>query len=683
MKTFLRLFLSATLFVAASPLLAQVSADWREYIRQMVEDGLDDDAATAFYEDLSDLESNPLNINDVSLADLERLPFLSGEQQRSVLQFLEKNRPVYSVYELRNVPLLDVQTVQLLLPFFVVGEYQPQKPKLSWKNIFEGGKHELQSRYDRVFPQRAGYKSVSDSILKKSPNRVYQGEDFYQSLRYAYKAGRRFQAGITAEKDAGETFFRGEHKGYDHYGAFVQLKDVGRLKALVVGDYRMRWGQGLLLNNNFLAGKSSQTVSVVQGTALPTRHASTAESGFFRGAAATYQVGNVALTAFYSHRKVDANFSKDSMITSFKTDGLHRTLLEISKRNNVTEQVAGGNVRYVWKGLQLGTSFVYNKFDHTVKPNYQEYNKFYFAGDENWGVGIDYGYRLRRWSFAGETSMSKNGSFATLNALIYTPKRNLTFSLLQRHYSRSYQAHYANAFSDGSSVRNEQGWYLGVQTALSQRLRLSAYVDVVSFPWLKSGINEPSKAFDGLLYADYSFSRQSRLEARYRFRQREKNMKYPDKKTTTVLPYDQHKMLLQFTHHLSSAWVLRTVADANFYKVRHHDAEQGWMLSQMVSWRPRNVWQADAFVSYFKADDYNARLYSRERNLTSTFYMPMLYNHGVRGSLAGRCNIRPNLSLAVKCGISKYFDRQSIGSGLEQIDAKHRIDVLTHLRWVF
>ncbi len=251
MKTFLRLFLSATLFAAASPLPAQASADWREYIRQMVEDGMDDDAATAFYEDLSDLESHPLNINDVSLADLERLPFLSGEQQHSILQFLEKNRPVYSVYELRNVPLLDVQTVQLLLPFFVVGEYQPQKPKLSWKNIFGGGKHELQSRYDRVFPQRAGYKSVPDSILKKSPNRVYQGEDFYQSLRYAYKAGRRFQAGITAEKDAGETFFRGEHKGYDHYGAFVQLKDVGRLKALVVGDYRMRWGQGLLLNNNF------------------------------------------------------------------------------------------------------------------------------------------------------------------------------------------------------------------------------------------------------------------------------------------------------------------------------------------------------------------------------------------------------------------------------------------------
>ncbi len=138
MKAFLRLFLSATLFAAASPLPAQASADWREYIRQMVEDGMDDDAATAFYEDLSDLESHPLNINDVSLADLERLPFLSGEQQHSILQFLEKNRPVYSVYELRNVPLLDVQTVQLLLPFFVVGEYQPQKPKLSWKKYFRG-----------------------------------------------------------------------------------------------------------------------------------------------------------------------------------------------------------------------------------------------------------------------------------------------------------------------------------------------------------------------------------------------------------------------------------------------------------------------------------------------------------------------------------------------------------------
>ncbi len=60
--------------------------------------------------------------------------------------------------------------------------------------------------------------------------------------------------------------------------------------------------------------------------------------------AAVYEYDKISVTAFYSNRRIDANLSGDGEITSFKTDGLHRTPLEIDKKKNTREQVVGGEI---------------------------------------------------------------------------------------------------------------------------------------------------------------------------------------------------------------------------------------------------------------------------------------------------------------------------------------------------
>ncbi len=42
--------------------------------------------------------------------------------------------------------------------------------------------------------------------------------------------------GITAEKDAGEPFFKPDYpKGYDHYGFHLIINDIGVVKTVVLG----------------------------------------------------------------------------------------------------------------------------------------------------------------------------------------------------------------------------------------------------------------------------------------------------------------------------------------------------------------------------------------------------------------------------------------------------------------
>src|SRR5690554_2905291 len=97
--------------------------DWRSYVEVFAEEeGMDEHTVENIYTELLYLESNPMDLNTVSYEQLERFPLLSTVEISSLLTFLSKNRPLYTVYELRNVPYLDFQTVERILPFFMVGE---------------------------------------------------------------------------------------------------------------------------------------------------------------------------------------------------------------------------------------------------------------------------------------------------------------------------------------------------------------------------------------------------------------------------------------------------------------------------------------------------------------------------------------------------------------------------------
>ena len=105
------------------------------------------------------------------------------------------------------------------------------------------------------------------------------------------------------------------------------------------------------------------------------------------------------------------------------------------------------------------------------------------------------------------------------------------------------------------------------------------------------------------------------------------------------------------------------------------------MVSQGIAYRGKGRVTGDAFVAWFDADTYNARLYSYERNLLSTFYMPSFYGKGARLALSAKWQITEGLTLSVKGGYTRYFNRDSIGTGTEQIDGNSRADLFTYLVW--
>ncbi|OAV67752.1 Helix-hairpin-helix motif [Bacteroidales bacterium Barb6XT] len=647
---------------------------WMEYVQELSQEAEDAERAEALYADLSYLSEHPFELNQVTAGELKRLPFLSDEHIEGLLSYRQRFGPFLTLYELKNIRALDFQAINLLLPFVYIGELPSDNIPLTLANLSRYGKNELQLRYDQCLQQKKGYATGK-----------YLGEPFYHSLHYSYAFDDRLQAGFTGEKDAGEPLLNKHSKGYDYYSACLFLKDISHLKSLAVGDYKLSFGQGLIASHDFTPGRNSLVTQAERRTNGFRRHFSANEADYFRGAAATLKYGQMEYSLFYSFRHMDAAVDSNNTFASFQTDGLHRTEREREKRHTVPVQTAGGNIRYASPDLCIGlTALSYSFGNRLMQPALKPYNRFYFRGSNNTNIGIDYLIKRRGIKFYGETAVSRNAAVATLNALQLTPASYLSFLLLHRSYDRHYQALYGNAFSQNSTVQNEQGIYTGFQIVPFARWKLSAYADLFRFPWLKYGTDAPSSGKEYMVQADYAHNSNTTAYVRYKYKQKEKNGQAKGSPTASILPYAQQRIRLQFSYGVQPSLSFRTSVDGILYKEETQKAAKGFALAQSIGWKPTSLpVQADIYAAWFHTDDYNSRISSCEKHILYSFYTPSFYGKGIRLSAVVRWHITKHLSLSAKIACTRYADRETTGTDLEEISGSEKTDIYTMLRWKF
>lgn len=684
-RLFITMFVS--LFISSYYLKSQTqfSVDkWMEYINEMAAETQDEEALETLYADLSYLSEHPFDLNEVTREALKKLPFLSDLQIDQLVEYRLRYGKMVTLYELKNVESLDFQTLSLLLPFVTIREQPVYKRPFTVNNLLRYGSNELQIRYDQCFQQKAGYVRYPDSIMQQYPNGKYLGEPFYHSLRYSYAFDDRFQMGVVGEKDAGEPFWNTYHKGYDFYSAHLFLRDVNKwLKSLAIGDYKVSFGQGLVISNDFSPSRSAMVAQAERRTNGFRRHFSTNENDFFRGMATTLTFGKWDVSLFYSFRKRDAGTDSVSIL-SFKTDGLHRLIRDREKRRTVSMQTYGGNVRYATPDLCIGvTALSYSFGSLRVDPDPKPYNLFYFRGNRNTNFSVDYLWKNKWIKVYGETAFSSTGAVATLDALQLTPVSYFSFLMLYRYYDRRYQSFFGNAFSQGSSVQNEEGLYLGMQWTPVARWKWSAYLDIFRFPWLKYGIDAPSSGREYMAQVDYTPTRAVSFYMRYRHKQKEENGSGEALSSLGISSYARRQLRFQMLGSVHSAFLFRTSADAIFYK-KESGRSRGWMFAQSAGWKPLQLpFQADLYGAFFHTDDSDSRISSYEKNILYAFNMPSFYGIGGRLAFSFRWNISKQLTLSTKWGYTYYLNRNEIGTGPELINGHTKADLYALLRWKF
>ena len=624
-------------------------------------------------EELSNRLQEPVNLNSATREQLEQFPFLSDIQIEHLLAYIYIHGQMETIYELQLVEELDRQTIQYLLPFVCIKAIN-NEPAFRWKTMLKDagryGKNEVLTRLDIPFYKRKGYEHT------------YLGPSVYNSVKYTFRYRDQLYAGGVAEKDAGEPFAALHNRyGYDYYSFYLLLQNCGRLKSLAVGNYRLSFGQGLVMSTDYLMGKTIYASSFNNRSAGIKRHSSTDEYNYFRGVATTVALTKrLSVSAFYSHRNMDGVVT-DGEITSVYKTGLHRSRKEADKKNLLTSQLTGGNVSYQQNHIRLGITGVYYVFNRPYEPELTGYSKYNIHGNHFYNLGIDYAYRWRRFTFQGETAIGKQG-WASLNRLQYSPVQDIQFMLIHRFYSYDYWAMYAHSFGEGSTVQNEQGYYVGLETTPFSHWRFFVSFDLFSFPWKKYRINKPSRGTDGLIQATFTPRTNLSMYLKYRYKQKERDL--TGSKVTLTLPIFHHQLRYRLNYSLNDVFSSRTTLDYNHFHSQDRAATKGYQVTQMISSQlPWTRLFADVQGSYFCTDDYDSRVYVSEKGLLYTFYTPSFQGRGFRCAVRLRYELNKHWLFITKFGETIYLNRNEIGSGNDLIYGNKKADIQMQLRIKF
>ena len=624
-------------------------------------------------EELSNRLQEPVNLNSATREQLEQFPFLSDIQIEHLLAYIYIHGQMETIYELQLVEELDRQTIQYLLPFVCIKAIN-NEPAFRWKTMLKDagryGKNEVLTRLDIPFYKRKGYEHT------------YLGPSVYNSVKYTFRYRDQLYAGGVAEKDAGEPFAALHNRyGYDYYSFYLLLQNCGRLKSLAVGNYRLSFGQGLVMSTDYLMGKTIYASSFNNRSAGIKSHSSTDEYNYFRGVATTVALTKrLSVSAFYSHRNMDGVVT-DGEITSVYKTGLHRSRKEADKKNLLTSQLTGGNVSYQQNHIRLGITGVYYVFNRPYEPELTGYSKYNIHGNHFYNLGIDYAYRWRRFSFQGETAIGKQG-WASLNRLQYSPVQDIQFMLIHRFYSYDYWAMYAHYFGEGSTVQNEQGYYVGLETTPFSHWRFFVSFDLFSFPWKKYRINKPSRGTDGLIQATFTPRTNLSMYLKYRYKQKERDL--TGSKGTLTLPIFHHQLRYRLNYSLNDVFSSRTTLDYNHFHSQDRAATKGYQVTQMISSQlPWTRLFADVQGSYFCTDDYDSRVYVSEKGLLYTFYTPSFQGRGFRCAVRLRYELNKHWLFITKFGETIYLNRNEIGSGNDLIYGNKKADIQMQLRIKF
>lgn len=685
-----------------------------EYIAEETEADID---FGAYLETLTDLADNPINLNKVSYRELSALEgIISISQMNDLLLWREKIGKFFTIYELQAVPGFSVADVKRLLPFVdVKGEVEDFRVPTT--KLFFGGTHTIFTRFTRILEDQEGYQS---SINNDNPDSTYTVAPKYLGspnkifTRYRYKYSQKISYGITAEKDAGEQFLSGTNpQGFDFYSAHFYMKDVGPFKHIALGDYEVRLGQGLIAWTGLAFGKSSDVMGVMRQSQPIRAYTSVNEVAFNRGAAVTIGAldDKLDITLFASRKKVDAgsldtlsaaaleevgvniedlDLSANEVAVSLNLSGLHRTQNEASRKHLITETNAGASVKYNTRRLSVGLNAITTDYGLNIDSNQvlnissteNPANLFRFNGTRVSNASVDYRYLYKNFHFFGETGISDNGGWGTVNGVLMSLHPTIDASMVYRNYQRDFWAQKGFAFRE-SSLSNEQGLFFGTVFKPRKGWRVNAYFDIYQFPWLRYQVDAPSYGMDKLIQLTFRPSRALEMYVRYRSETKTRNLSgYEGNDILT--PHTVNSLRFQASYTISKAITMKTRFQTSGFSDGFNPKERGFLIYQDFSFKPLSFpISMNTRFALFDTDSYDARIYAYENDVLYSFSIPAYTGRGSRFYVNLRYKSSFGMDIWVRYAQTYFEDRTVVGSGNDEILGRTKSEIKAQVRFKF
>jgi hypothetical protein len=649
---------------------------------------------------------HPINLNKTNAEELNELHLLNDIQINNLLEYINKNGDLMTIYELQIVNGFDNQVIHKILPYvYITEDFSPIK--FSLKDFLMNGQSTLLMRYGQVLEQQKGFRNIDSASFAQSPNSRYIGSPQKIYARYNYNYNNKISCGITADKDQGELFFKNnqrfkynwyehslngnQHSGFDFYSAHLFLKKEGLVKTVAIGDYQATFGQGLTIWSGFAFGKSADIISIKRVASGIRPYKSKDENNFMRGAATTFGYKYFEVTAFFSKKQMDGNIidtnanGEPTTVSSLQQSGYHTTASEIYDKHSVTQTITGGHVSYKKRQFNIGVTALDYQLNVDYNRTLYPYNQFEFSASHNLNIGIDYNCVVRNFNFFGEQAIGKNGATAFINGVLVYLDERLYFTVIHRNYQRNYQNLMSNAYSQNSANANEKGIYTGITIRPAKDLTFTAYYDRFEFPWLKYQVNAPSYGNEYLTQLNYTPSKKIAMYLRMRVINKQQNINSSDVIITYPVGLHQSNYRLNISYEIIPSVKLKNRVELIHYQLENNKAEKGFLVYQDIIYNKMgNPFSLTLRYALFHTDSYNARIYAYENDVLGYYSIPSYYYRGSRFYLMLDYTITKKIELWLRYSQTFYDNQNVISPGsLTEIDDNIKSEIRTQLLFKF
>lgn len=663
------LMISISLAIVTASLAQQAGFDIEGHISQLIQQG-DETENQTYYNLLLYYYDNPININKAHEQELGQLNLLSKAQIDEILMHRDVTGDFKSIYELQSLNTLTITDIKNIIPFIMVGKEEPLKNSIL--GLFKGNSNYATLGYSRLGQLSSGY-------IKQN----YSGSPERMQFRLRMRNPGHLSIGLSAQKDPGETWLtQTPIPSTDYLSAHIFLENQGRIKQLALGDYRLQFGQGLVLGAGFMVGKNVETVASIKQASLGILpYTSITESSFFRGSGLRLKLTKALdITVFYSNQYLDAtiNDSTSTTVSSIRTSGLHRTIAEINARNQLHEQVWGSAITLNLNKLATGVLVVNTQFDKAIVPSPRDYNKYRFAGNQLLNYSWFGQYRAANFLIFGEIAKTNNAGMGINLGVISSISKYINLSILYRKFEVDFHSLYGLPFAERSTIGNEKGIYWGLQVYPWPKITISAYYDMYHFPWLTSTTAAPSSGMDYMLRAAYIFNDDARAFIQLR------NETGETKENNGAVFYNQEvsllKTVLNFDYNLDQPLTFRSRIQYN--RFNSNNIENGWLLYQDINYNNLKFGLTGRIL-LFDTDSFGARQYVYEKDVLFTYNTKLFNGQGISYYLMLKYKPIRNLSIRVKCSYTEYANQFEIGSGNDLILGNRKTQFTGQVHYLF
>lgn len=676
----------------------------------LVEDGDLGGDPTELIELLAGLRDDPLDVNTATARELAQVPALGAEIASAVVRHRARNGPFRSLPGLRQVEGVTADVYLDARPFLTIGPRLdtgtpavtrfPSAPTLG--SVLEGLRYTGTQRLQRRLDLGEGFRGPdSTRAFLGSASRIY--------TRFQATYRRQVSVNVTLEKDPGEPFrVDGETNtyGYDYQSAHAAILDAGRIDALVVGDYVVEVGQGLALWRASGFGKGPDAIGgpVRSGRGIRP-YGSVDENNFFRGAALSLAVApGVYVSAFASRRALDASlFAPDSsdladpdlpgafdaVVTSLNATGLHRNARELARKDVLDETLVGGGAEYrVANGRIEGRAGVVatrSQFSTPIGGGTRPDERFDFEGDRATVVSAYADARTRAGLAFLEVAQA-GGGLGGVGGLSVDLGGGADVLVVGRSYAPDFQSLHGYAFGERNGAgQNEEGLYAGLRLRPSRAWTVNAYVDQYRFPFLRFNVPRPSRGREALFHVEHRPRRYLRVYGQARTETREVGIRVPGAVPGSAVDglAEQTRQTVRLHGEWEASRRLRLRARVEGSRFEDEDGvtvQTGSLIYQDVRWQPRRWLRADARLTLFNTDGFDARLYAFENDLTGVFAVPALSGRGVRTYALLRADPLDGVVVQLKLAATWLRGATRVGTGATAVEGNRVSDLGVQVR---